>query len=325
MGKILLTGAAGFIGSQVAAQLLSQGKEIVAIDNMNDYYDPRLKHHRIENLRRDHEFEFINCDIENRPALEKIFKASKFDAVLNLAARAGVRYSLVNPQVYFTTNAMGTLNLLELCRDHSVLKFVLASTSSLYAGEPLPFVESAPVNSPISPYAASKKAAELMCYTFHFHFGIDCTVVRYFTVYGPAGRPDMSIFRFIRWIDEGKEVEIFGDGEQSRDFTYVEDIARGTILAMKPLGYEIINLGGGRKPVTLNQVITKIEQRLGKKANRVYKAVQKADITETQANVEKARRLLGWEAGIDVFEGLDKSIDWYFSNRDFARDLILPD
>jgi UDP-glucuronate 4-epimerase len=324
MRKVFVTGIAGFIGSQVARQLMQQGIDVVGIDNMNDYYDPRLKQHRLELLKKESDFEFHAADIENKPALETIFKKHKFDVIFNLAARAGVRYSLENPQVYFTTNTMGTLNLLDMARDFKVPKFVLASTSSLYAGEKLPFTENAPVNSPISPYAASKKAAELTCYTYNYHYGIDCTVVRYFTVYGPTGRPDMSIFRFIRWIDEGSPLELFGDGEQSRDFTYIDDIARGTILASKPLKYEIINLGGGRKPVTLNQVIAQIERRLGKKAKRVVREAVKADIAETQANVEKAQRLLGWSADIDTEEGVDRTIDWYVEHRDFARKLILP-
>lgn len=324
MRKVLVTGIAGFIASQVARQLLEKGVEVVGVDNMNDYYDPRLKQHRLDELKKSFDYQFVKLDIEDKGALEKLFKASKFDAVFNLAARAGVRYSLENPHVYFTTNTMGSLNLLELARDYQVPKTILASTSSLYAGEQLPFSEEAPVNRPISPYAASKKAAELTCYTFHYHYGLDCTVVRYFTVYGPAGRPDMSIFRFIRWVDEGKPVEIFGDGEQSRDFTYIDDIARGTVLAAKPVGFEIINLGGGRRPVTLNEVIDRIEQRLGKKANRVHRPVQKADILETQADVRKAKKLLGWNAEIDVNEGIDRSVDWYLKNREFALSLILP-
>ncbi|MGE3684173.1 MAG: SDR family NAD(P)-dependent oxidoreductase [Bdellovibrionales bacterium] len=323
MKSVLVTGVAGFIGSRVAAQLMAQGVEVVGIDNMNDYYDVRLKQHRVEILQKPG-FEFVELDIEDKSALSRLFQKCEFDVIFNLAARAGVRYSLENPHVYYTTNMMGTLNLLELARDHHVGKFVLASTSSLYAGEPLPFVESAPVNHPISPYAASKKAAELTCYTFHYHYGVDCTVVRYFTVYGPAGRPDMSIFRFIRWIDEGKPVEIFGDGEQSRDFTFIEDIARGTILAAKPLGFEIINLGGGRKPVTLNQVIRQIEAGLGKKAQCVHRPAVRADIAETQAEVSKAESVLGWSAEVGVEEGLQRTLDWYLAHRDFARHLDLP-
>ena len=180
--------------------------------------------------------------------LDALFEAHKFASVLNLAARAGVRYSMENPHVYMTTNANGTLNLLEAMRRKEISKMVLASTSSLYAGQEMPFVETLPVNTPISPYAASKKAAEVMAYSYHNLYGLDISVVRYFTVFGPCGRPDMSIFRFIEWVEKGLPIELFGDGEQSRDFSYVDDIARGTIAAQKEVGYEIINLGGGNNP-----------------------------------------------------------------------------
>lgn len=324
MRKVLVTGAAGFIGSQVVQQLVDKGVEVVGVDNMNDYYDVRLKKYRVDQLNPSKGFSFFELDIENKEALKGLFRQHKFDAVYNLAARAGVRYSLVNPQVYYTTNVMGTLNLLELMRDHSCKKMVLASTSSLYAGEEMPFVETAAVNKPISPYAASKKAAEATAYTFSYHYGIDCAVVRYFTVYGPAGRPDMAPFRFIRWIDEGTPLEIFGDGEQARDFTYVDDIARGTILAAEKVkGFEIINLGGGRQPVTLNQLIRGMEEALGKKAKRIHREMQKADMLETQANAEKAKSLLGWQAQIDVQEGVSRTVEWYLAKHDFTRSLSL--
>jgi nucleoside-diphosphate-sugar epimerase len=214
---------------------------------MNDYYDVRLKDHRAMDLREHKNMEFRELDIENLNSLEDLFKKHKFEVVINLAARAGVSYSMENPHVYMSTNAQGTLNILEMMRKYEVKKMVLASTSSLYAGQPMPFREDLPVNTPISPYAASKKAAEVMSYTYHYLFGIDVSVVRYFTVYGPAGRPDMSIFRFIKWIDEGTPIELFGDGTQARDFTYVDDIAIGTIKAMKPLGYEINKPGRREK------------------------------------------------------------------------------
>ena len=178
--------------------------------------------------------------------MEEVFQKNKIDAVINLAARAGVRYSIENPYVYMSTNVQGTLNLLELMRKYSIKKFVLASTSSLYAGQEMPFSENLPVNTPISPYAASKKAAEVIAYSYHHLFDIDVSVVRYFTVYGPAGRPDMSLFRFIKWIDEGSEVTLYGNGSQNRDFTYVTDIAEGTVKALAPVGYEVINLGNSR-------------------------------------------------------------------------------
>jgi nucleoside-diphosphate-sugar epimerase len=227
---VLLTGAAGFIGFKTAEKLLDRGYRVVGVDNFNDYYDVRLKEYRANLLKERENFKLYKVDIENIDALRVLFEEYRFDGVINLAARAGVRYSLVNPFVYMTTNALGTLNLLELMKDYGVGKFVLASTSSLYAGQPMPFKETLPVNTPISPYAASKKAAEVTSYTYHYLYGIDVTIVRYFTVYGPAGRPDMCIFRFIKWIDEGTPITVYGDGTQSRDFTFVDDIAEGTVL-----------------------------------------------------------------------------------------------
>ena len=323
MKKVLVTGIAGFIGSQLARQLLLKGVEVIGVDNLNDYYDPLLKRHRLQALRSEFDLQFQQLDIESASDLEALFLKNKFDVIFNLAARAGVGYSMVNPQVYFTTNVMGTLNLLQLMVRFSVPKIVLASTSSVYAGEPLPFHEDAPVNRPISPYAASKKAAEQICYTYHYHFGIDCTVVRYFTVFGPAGRPDMSILRFIRWIDEGTPIELFGDGTQTRDFTYVEDIARGTVLAGAKAGYEIVNLGGGREPVSLNHMIQYIEKHLQKRAKINSKAALKADIKDTRADIGKAARLLGWKPEIDFWRGLDLTLEWYMKNREFVLKLRL--
>lgn len=318
MKKVLVTGMAGFIASETARQLRDGGVEVVGCDNMNDYYDPRIKKHRLESLK---DCEFHALDIEDAAALSKLFKAHKFDAVFNLAARAGVRYSMVNPGVYFTTNVHGTLNLLELMHKNDCGKFVLASTSSLYAGEPMPFNESAPVNNPISPYAASKKAAEVLAYTYNYQYGIDCSIVRYFTVYGPAGRPDMSIFKFMWAIDNGREFELYGDGEQSRDFTYVSDIASGTIRAGRKVGYEIINLGGGRTPVTINKMIEMMEKSLGKKAKIKRMPPAKADMQDTQADIGKAGKLLEWKPQIDFATGLNKTLEWYLANREFISTL----
>lgn len=323
MKKYLLTGAAGFIGSRTAHRLLDEGHAVVGIDNLNDYYDPRLKIHRLQALQNRPNFAFYRLDIEHKDALDVLFMHHRFDAVINLGARAGVRYSVENPYVYMMTNAQGTLNLLENMREHGVKKMVLASTSSLYAGQPTPFHEELPVNTPISTYAASKKAAEMLCYGHHHLFDLDISIVRYFTVYGPAGRPDMSIFRFIRWIDDGTPLEIFGDGTQCRDFTYVDDIARGTILALKPLGYEVINLGGGRRPVSLNEVIATLERLLGKTARRVHRPFHKADINETAADIRKADRLLGWRPETDVEEGLRRTVEWYLAEREWVRTLKL--
>jgi UDP-glucuronate 4-epimerase len=319
--KILLTGVAGFIGWKTAHNLLDKGYTVVGIDNLNTYYDPRIKLWRLKTLTGRKNFSFHNVDIENLEALKLLFEIYQpFDAIINLAARAGVRYSMENPFVYFTTNANGTLNLLELAKDYGIKKFVLASTSSLYAGQPMPFKESLPVNTPISPYAASKKAAEVTCYTYHYLYGIDISIVRYFTVYGPAGRPDMSIFRFIYKIMKGEPIEVFGDGTQSRDFTYVDDIAEGTVRALKPLGYEIINLGGNQ-PYQLNEVIQIIEELLGKKAKIVYKSFHKADLKATWADINKAKQLLDWEPKVSLQEGLRKTVEWFKENWNWLKEI----
>lgn len=352
MKTILVTGGAGFIASRCAEMLLAQGAQVVVVDNLNDYYDLRLKCFRLRELARvagaDADFltrfdllqgdaktfigpenftlgklEVLRLDIEDRGALAELFKRYQFDAVLNLAARAGVRYSMLDPQVYMTTNAMGTLNLLDAMRDHGCKKMVLASTSSLYAGQTMPFNEELAVNTPISPYAASKKAAEVMAYSYHYLYDLDISVVRYFTVFGPCGRPDMSIFRFIKWIDEGTPLELFGDGSQSRDFTYIDDVARGTLAAMRSVGYEIINLGGGQNPITINEVIHFIEESLGKKALIENKPFHIADIKETWADISKAKRLLDWQPQVAPYEGFKRSVDWYLANKGWLSSVEL--
>lgn len=348
----LVTGAAGFIAAKVCEFLLAAGRRVVGIDNFNDYYDPRLKLHRLGRLAetagaseasvikaraagplesalpagdppsvRSKQFTFHTLDMEDLPALDRLFAQECFDAVFNLAARAGVRYSLENPHVYLSTNVLGTLNVLECQRRHGVKKQVLASTSSLYAGCPMPFTEGQPVNTPLSPYAATKKAAELLAHTYHKIHGLDITVLRYFTVFGPAGRPDMSPFRFIKWIDEGVPIKLFGDGTQARDFTYVDDIARGTILAAKPFGFEIINLGGGRNPISLHAMIALLEKTLGKKARLEDHPFHPADIKETWADITKAGRLLGWRPEIAPEEGFRRTVEWHVANRDWIRDM----
>jgi UDP-glucuronate 4-epimerase len=322
MRTILVTGAAGFIGSRTAKMLLDQGVRVVGLDNMNDYYDVRMKEHRLKELKAYKNFMFQKGDIEEPVVLGRIFKKYKFDAVMNLAARAGVRYSMQNPSVYMTTNGNGTLNLLEQCRQNGVKKFLLASTSSLYAGQKMPFNESLPVNTPISPYAASKKAAEVMAYTYHYLYGIDVTVVRYFTVYGPAGRPDMSVFRFMSWIDQGKPIELFGDGSQSRDFTYVDDIAAGSIKALKKVGYQVINLGGN-SPHDLNEMIALIEKYLGKKVKTKRFAFHKTDMKATWADISKAKKILKWSPKVGLEDGIKRTVDWYLTNRSWVSKIKL--
>jgi len=318
----LVTGCAGFIANRVTKMLLDAGHNVVGVDNLNDYYDVSLKQHRLSQLSSER-FEFHKTDLEDRESLAAIFDRHKFDAVINLAARAGVRYSMENPMVYMTTNAIGNLNLLELLQKHEISKYILASTSSLYAGQEMPFVESLPVNTPISPYAASKKSAEAMAYTYHHLYGIDVSVLRFFTVYGPGDRPDMAIHRFIQWIYREQPITLYGDGSQSRDFTFVDDIARGVIAGLKPVGYEIINLGGGNQPVSISNVIAQIESLLGKKAIIEHRPFHKADMKTTWANITKAKELLDWQPEISLEHGLAQCVQWFSENLPWSAEIDL--
>ncbi len=262
MAKYLVTGAAGFIAARVAGMLLDAGHNVVGVDDMNASYDVRMKQYRLKDLQSREHFQFHQLNIADRKKVEGLGRPG-FDAVINLAARAGVRDSVRDPWVYVDANMTGTLNLLELCRQHNIPKFVFASTSSIYGDDaPLPTPETADSSRPLQPYAASKKGAEAMCYAYHYLHSIDVSVVRYFTVYGPAGRPNMSMFRFVQWISEGKPLRLNGDGEQKRGFTYIDDIARGTILALKTVGYEIINLGG-HESISINKLIEMLEEDYG--------------------------------------------------------------
>jgi nucleoside-diphosphate-sugar epimerase len=318
--RYLVTGAAGFIGSKVAEFLLDDGHEVVGADNVNDAYDIRLKEWRLGRIRSRDNFRFVKMDLTDRAETAKLFQGdAPFDAVINLAARAGVRPSVENPWIYSQSNSDATLNLLNECVAHGVEKFVLSSTSSLYGGDnPMPYSETIDTSRPLSPYAASKKAAEVMCYTYHYLHGIDVTVFRYFTVYGPAGRPDMAPFRFVQWIAEGEPVQVFGDGRQGRDFTYVDDVARGTILGLRKVGYEVINLGSD-KPFLLIDLIRVIEEKTGRQANLVYSAPHKADVRATWADISKAQTLLGWQPQIGFEDGVGRLVEWYRDNREWAK------
>jgi nucleoside-diphosphate-sugar epimerase len=315
----LVTGAAGFIASKVCEFLLVDGNVVIGVDNLNNYYDVHLKQWRLNQLQDKRGFSFYPLDIEDKRSLDKLFKLHKFDAVFNLAARAGVRASLEHPELYQKTNVEGERNVLDCQVRHGVSKHVLASSSSLYAGCKMPFTEDLAVDHPQSPYAATKKAAELLAHAAHREHGLDVSVLRYFTVFGPAGRPDMAPFRFIKWIDEGRPITVFGDGHQSRDFTYVDDIAMGTVLAMMPVGYEVINLGGGRSPITLLQVIRIIEQALGKKARLSFHPASAADMKETHADVKKAKRLLGWSPAVSAEEGFKRTVAWHVEHRELVH------
>lgn len=322
MKRILITGAAGFIGSRTAQTLLEQKHYIIAIDNLNNYYDVRIKEHRIEQLKKNKNFIFLKGDIEDNVFLSNIFEKYTISIVINLAARAGVRYSITNPFIYASTNYNGSLNLLNLMREHKVHKYVMASTSSIYAGSKMPYKEDSCVNLPISPYAASKKAAELIAYTYHHQFNIDVSILRYFTVYGPSGRPDMSVLRFIKWIDQRKPIVLYGNGTQSRDFTYIDDIVNGTILASeKNVGYEIINLGGGNTPHSINTLISKIELLLNKSAIINHKPFHSADVKTTWADITKAKKILNWEPQTALDKGLAKTYGWYQQNKFWLKDI----
>jgi len=322
--NVLVTGCAGFIGWKVSQLLLEMNKNVIGVDNINNYYDPVLKKWRLKSLKNYPNFRFYKVDIGNYNKLKNIFRENKIDAVINLAARAGVRASVENPWVYLDTNTKGTLNLLECCKDYKVKKFVLASTSSLYASLDMPFKETSVTDTPLAPYSATKKGAEALCYAYHYLYGLDITVLRYFTVYGPAGRPDMSIFKFVKSMDAGKPIPVFGDGNQTRDFTYIDDIADGTIRALKPTGYEIINLGGDH-PVKLNYVIQLLERHLGKKAKRKVLKRHPADVTATWANIDKAKKMLGWKPKMPLEQGIENTVRWFLENKKFLKSLKWKD
>lgn len=326
VGSHLVAGAAGFIGAAVAAELLDAGHAVLGVDDLNDTCDVRLKHWRLDRLAPRAGFTFRRADVSDRAALAAACGAeTRFDSVFNLAARAGVRASVDDPWACVDANVTGTLNLLDLCRERGVRKFVLASTSSLYdARGPMPHREDADTSRASSPYAATKQAAEGLCHAYHRLFGLDVTVFRYFTVYGPAGRPDMSLFRFVQWVHEGRPVRLYGDGSQSRDFTYVDDVARGTVAGLAPLGCEVVNLGAGA-PVPLREVLRFVESRVGRAARVVESPPHPADAPATWADIAKARRLLGWTPRTAWQDGVQRLVDWYAENRSWARQVGTSD
>lgn len=323
MANYLVTGAAGFIGARTSELLIKDGHTVVGVDNMNDAYDPRMKEYRLRKLQAIPGFTFHKLDISNKSIIDH-FKGDKFEGVINLAARAGVRYSVEDPWAYVESNTIGTLNMLEICRQTGTQKFVVASTSSIYGEDPpYPTPESASSSEPLQPYAASKKGAEAMCHAYHHLYGIDVSVVRYFTVYGPAGRPDLALFRFVQWISEGLPVRVNGDGEQSRGFTYIDDISQGTILALKPIGYEVINLGG-HEVISINNLIKLLEEIIGKKADVQHGPPNLADMFTNWADVSKAGELLGWEPQFNLRMGVEKLVEWYNAERDWASQILTP-
>ena len=320
MSSYLVTGCAGFIGARVSERLLEQGHRVIGIDNLDDGSDLVLRERRLDQLRPAPGFEFRRADIRDAQAVSAVFASAELDAVINLGAKTGVRASVEAPRLYAETNYMAVINLLESCKDRGVGKFVQASTSSVYGSDtPTPFQEASPSATPLSPYAASKKGAEELCYTYHHLHGLDVTVLRFFTVYGPAGRPDMSVYRFIKAIVEEEPITLYGDGGE-RDFTYVDDVARGVVAATVPVGYRIVNLGGGR-PVRISSLILMIERMVGRQAQTVVAPRPAADVDSTCADISEARALLSWQPAVALQTGVAETLRWYLDNRSWARDM----
>lgn len=322
MGHYLVTGAAGFIGHAVAGILLMEGNTVIGVDNLNDAYDPRMKEYRLRKLNGFEGFEFVRRDISEKIVINQL-RNEHFDGIIHLAARAGVRFSIENPWEFLNSNVIGTLNILELCRLTGTKKFVMASTSSVYGADPpFPTPENAETDKPLQPYAASKKAAEVLCHAYHHLYGIDVSILRYFTVYGPAGRPDLALFRFVKWIIEDQPVQVTGDGRQARGFTYVADVARGTIAALRPVGFEIYNLGGNES-IALNDLIKLIEDITGHIADVRYLPPNPADVLNNQADTTKAVSLLDWVPEYDLRAGVEATVEWYLEERAWASDIKL--
>jgi nucleoside-diphosphate-sugar epimerase len=321
MTRYLVTGAAGFIASRVTSLLLEAGHTVVGVDILDDAYDVRMKEQRLSELQEYPAFEFERLDISDRAVINILAARGPYTAVYNLAARAGVRASVANPWVYVGTNISGTVNLLELCKQTGTSKYVMASTSSIYGEDaPVPTSESADSSVPLQPYAASKKGAEAMAHAYHYLNGLDVSILRYFTVYGPTNRPNMAMFRFIKWIIEGQPLKLNGDGSQTRGFTYLDDIAEGTILAEKKLGYEIINLGG-HEVISINGLIEMIEEITGKQAMIERHPFPKADMRSNHADTRKAEELLGWEPRVSLRQGVERTVQWYLDNRSWASQI----
>jgi UDP-glucuronate 4-epimerase len=311
--KILVTGAAGFIGSNLVDQLLEEGNEVVVIDNFDPYYDPAIKERNIAIAQDYSTYTLYREDIANTEALENIFDKHNFELVVHLAAKAGVRPSIEDPQGYFRANITGTLNILEAMRKRDIKKLVYASSSSVYGNnKKVPFAETDNVDYPVSPYAATKKANELMVYNYHHLFGLNAFGLRFFTVYGRRGRPEMAIYKFTKMINEGIEVPVYGYGKPLRDFTYIDDILQGIRAAMKKVsGYEVFNLGESQT-TSVGELIDLIERAVGKTAIRKPMPMQPGDVNETYADISKAKRLLGYKPTTPIASGVGKFVEWYF-------------
>jgi UDP-glucuronate 4-epimerase len=315
--NFLVTGGAGFIGSHVCERLLLDGHSALAFDDLNNFYDPALKRQNIEELRAlKRPFEFVQGDILDGAALEAVFSRGRFEQVIHLAARAGVRPSLEAPALYQRVNVEGTVNVLESARRHGVKKIILASSSSVYGvNSKVPFSESDPIFSAISPYAASKLACEALGHVYHHVYGMDVTVLRFFTVYGPRQRPDLAIRKFASLIAAGKPVPVFGDGHSSRDYTFINDIVEGVMaVTRREFGFQTINLGGSQ-PTELHRLIELLESALGKRATIEHKPVQPGDVPVTYADVSRAQQLLGYRPRVKIEDGILLFVEWFLRQR----------
>ena len=328
--KILVTGAAGFIGFHLCQRLLERGDAVVGLDNLNDYYEVSLKENRLKKLTEKENFTFVKCDLADRAGIEQLFAGTRFDAVVNLAAQAGVRYSLINPRAYVDANLVGFMNILEGCRQQQVGNLVYASSSSVYgANTRMPFSVHDNVDHPVSLYAASKKANELMAHTYAHLYGLPCTGLRFFTVYGPWGRPDMALFLFSKAILAGRPINVFNHGRMRRDFTYIDDIVEGVVrvtdLPARPnpqwsgdapdpgtsaAPYRLYNIGNNN-PVELMHLIETLEQALGKAAVKNFMPIQPGDVPATWANVDDLSRDVGFRPATTIEEGVAKFVEWY--------------
>ena len=317
MHRYLVTGAAGFIGANVAQALLDAGCEVVGVDSLNDYYDVDLKHYRLKPLLAHSRFSFVQGDMADAQIVDSLFTQHDFDCVIHLAAQAGVRYSLENPGAYIQSNVVGFQHLIDACRATPPAHFVFASSSSVYGNSNRKwFSESDPTDTPVSLYAATKKSNEMVAHTYAHLYGLPSTGLRFFTVYGPAGRPDMAYFGFTKAIVEGTPIQVFNEGQLERDFTYIDDIVSGVVAAAAAppvdleVPYRLLNLGN-HQPVKLGDFIATLEGLLGKEANKELVGMQPGDVYRTAANIEAAKALVGFEPSTDLATGLDRFVAWY--------------
>jgi UDP-glucuronate 4-epimerase len=320
VGKVLITGGAGFIGSHVAERLLAQGREVVALDDFNDYYDPRFKRENAARLGVHRGFRLVEGDIRDRELVEGLYRREAVEATVHLAARAGVRPSIREPHLYVDVNEMGTVNLLEAAQQSRAEVFVFGSSSSVYGtNSKVPFAEGDPITRPVSPYAATKRAGELLCHTYHHLHGLRVTCLRFFTVYGPRQRPEMAIYKFTERMLGGRPIPMYGDGSSARDYTFVDDIADGVIRSLEAgRAFDIVNLGGSRT-TTLRALIDLIAQAAGVEPSIEHHPDQPGDVPITFADVSHAADVLGWAPSVPIDEGIPRFVDWYRAERAPAR------